>query len=249
MKRITLFLLSFMAFSFGLMSQTKYYKEFGKSRIIDQAEFDQIKDVLIHKNKSKPTVNVNLIVVDETRRNDSLVIVYKRQMVMDGGVKINLSGTEKVYEMVGKKFPNFKLHDLEGNTCSSDSLLNAPLVLNFWFNGCRPCKKEMPVLNQIKKEYEGKVRFVSITFNSADQVKKVLQDYPFDFYHLVEGRALIDQIGITAYPKTIVIDRNGIVRQVMGGVESVVSENGEVVLGDGDEIRNEIEKVLKLNLK
>ncbi|WP_282014074.1 TlpA family protein disulfide reductase [Marinifilum flexuosum] len=244
MKRITLFLLSFMAISFGALSQTKYYKEFGKSRIVDQTEFDQIKDVLLHKNKSKPTVNVNLIVVEETRRNDSLVIVYKRQMVMNGGVKINLSGTEKVYEMVGKKFPNFVLRDLEGNAFSSDSLLNAPLVLNFWFNGCRPCKREMPVLNQIKKEYEGKVRFVSITFNSADQVKKVLQDYPFDFYHLVEGKELIDQIGITAYPKTIVIDRNGIVRQVMDCVESMVSENGEVVLGKGDEIRKEIEKIL-----
>ncbi|WP_282126588.1 TlpA family protein disulfide reductase [Marinifilum flexuosum] len=244
MKRITLFLLSFMAISFGALSQTKYYKEFGKSRIVDQTEFDQIKDVLLHKNKSKPTVNVNLIVVEETRRNDSLVIVYKRQMVMNGGVKINLSGTEKVYEMVGKKFPNFVLRDLEGNAFSSDSLLNAPLVLNFWFNGCRPCKREMPVLNQIKKEYEGKVRFVSITFNSADQVKKVLQDYPFDFYHLVEGKELIDQIGITAYPKTIVIDRNGIIRQVMDCVESVVSENGEVVLGKGDEIRKEIEKIL-----
>jgi len=244
MKRITLFLLSFMAISFGALSQTKYYKEFGKSRIIDQTEYDQIKDVLLHKNKSKPNINVNLIVVEETRRNDSLVIVYKRQMVMNGGVKINLSGTEKVYEMVGKKFPNFVLRDLEGNACSFDSLLNAPLVLNFWFNGCRPCKREMPVLNQIKKEYEGKVRFVSITFNSADQVKKVLQDYPFDFYHLVEGKELIDQIGITAYPKTIVIDRNGIVRQVMDCVESMVNENGEVVLGKGDEIRKEIEEIL-----
>ncbi|WP_321282122.1 TlpA disulfide reductase family protein [Marinifilum fragile] len=244
MKKIVLLLFSFVAFSFGLMSQTKYYKEFGKSRIIDQAEYDQIKDVLIHKNKSKPNVNVHLMIVNESMRNDSLVLTYKRQLVMNGGVTIDLSGAEQVYGMVGKKFPKFTLKDLDGHPCCSDSLLNGPVVINFWFNGCRPCKREMPVLNQIKKEYEEKVRFVSITFNNAGEAGRVLEDNPFDFYHLVEGKALIDQIGITAYPKTIIIDRNGVVGQVMDCVESVVNENGEVVLGKGDEIRKEIEKIL-----
>ncbi|GAB7087456.1 hypothetical protein JCM15579A_15600 [Marinifilum fragile] len=226
------------------MSQTKYYKEFGKSRIIDQAEYDQIVDVLIHKNKLKPNVNVHLMIVDESKHNDSLVLTYKRQLVMKGGITIDLSGAEQVYGMVGKKFPKFTLKDLDGHPCCSDSLLNGPIVINFWFNGCRPCKREMPVLNQIKKEYEEKVRFVSITFNNAGEASRVLEDNPFDFYHLVEGKALIDQIGITAYPKTIIIDRNGVVRQVMDCVESVVNENGEVVLGKGDEIRKEIEKIL-----
>jgi Thiol-disulfide isomerase and thioredoxins len=244
MKKIVLLLFSFVAFSFGLMSQTKYYKEFGKSRIIDQDEYDQIKDVLIHKNESKPNVNVHLMIVNESMRNDSLVLTYKRQLVMKGGITIDLSGTEQVYGMVGKKFPKFTLKDLDGNSCDSDSLLDGPVVINFWFNGCRPCKREMPVLNQIKKEYEGKVRFVSITFNTAGEASRVLENNPFDFYHLVEGKTLIDQIGITAYPKTIIIDRNGVVRQVMDCVESVVNENGEVVLGKGDEIRKEIEKIL-----
>ena len=61
----------------------------------------------------------------------------------------------------GTAFPQFEGNDLEGNPVDNSLFAgNAFTVVNFWFNGCKPCVDEMDdldALNQRIKEQGGEV--------------------------------------------------------------------------------------------
>lgn len=230
----------------SVFAQTKYYQEYGKSRLLSELDFAKKGDLLRLKyEKISLTAKVDFKIVEEKVKNDSILVVYQIFVTLSEGMTMNLSANkERIYELIGKPFPNFELNDINGNLRKFEVLKGKPMVLNFWFNGCKPCKKEMPVLNRIMDEYKQQVTFISITFNTVEEVRRILEVNEFKFDHLVNAKWLIDKIGVTGYPKTLVVDKNGYVRQIFECVDSIVDESGEVVLGNGDEIKKEIEKIL-----
>lgn len=48
-----------------------------------------------------------------------------------------------------------------------------PMVIDFWAPWCVPCKVTKPILDDLAKEYKGRVRFWAI---NADQHKALVQD-------------------------------------------------------------------------
>lgn len=47
-------------------------------------------------------------------------------------------------------------------------------LVDFWATWCGPCRKLAPMIDEIAKEYEGKVKFVKI---KADENQKTAQKY------------------------------------------------------------------------
>jgi cytochrome oxidase Cu insertion factor (SCO1/SenC/PrrC family) len=45
--------------------------------------------------------------------------------------------------------PAFTLHTLDGRSVSLEEFRGRPVVLNFWFSGCTPCRTELPLLQQL----------------------------------------------------------------------------------------------------
>lgn len=46
----------------------------------------------------------------------------------------------------GDRAPAFALRALDGRTVSLEEFRGRPVVLNFWYSGCPPCRQEMPLL-------------------------------------------------------------------------------------------------------
>lgn len=110
-------------------------------------------------------------------------------------------------------FPDFLWKDLEGNSYTPDKLKGNVVVFNFWHTTCGPCIAEMPMLNELAKQYVGKqVTFISSTPNDESQVKKFLQKNKFDYKQVVS----VDPQGIfdpfPGWPIHIVVDKNGLIR-------------------------------------
>ena len=63
-----------------------------------------------------------------------------------------------------------------------------PIVLNFWAGLCPPCKAEMPELQKIHDEYEGKILVLGLDVGKFSGLGSNTQ-----------GRALLNQVGVT-YP-------------------------------------------------
>ncbi len=50
----------------------------------------------------------------------------------------------------------------------------APVVVDVWATWCGPCRMYSPVIEEVAKEYKGKIRFVKL---DADENEKTVQKY------------------------------------------------------------------------
>lgn len=95
--------------------------------------------------------------------------------------------------MVGKPAPPFSIKMDDGGSLSNSVLGDAITVLNFVALNCPHCKKQMPKVESIRKDYERKgVRFVTVTQTMR---KKYFSD-----------EAALEQLGKLGITSNIVID-------------------------------------------
>lgn len=94
-----------------------------------------------------------------------------------------------------------------------------PLVINFWFTACPPCKREMPALQSVHETYADRVRFIGI--NSVDTRERMV-DFADDMgvtYQLLrdpDSEFLVSN-GIAAFPTTLFVAADGtVVEQISG---------------------------------
>ena len=135
------------------------------------------------------------------------------------------------------KAPDFNLKDQYGVTHSLENYKGKVIFLNFWATWCPPCKKEMPDIENIYKEYgENKKNVVILGVNSEkeNEVKKFLKDKGYTFPTVIdENSEVMRKYFIQAFPTSFVIDKEGnVYGYVMGGLTK-------------EQIRQVIEEVLK----
>lgn len=121
--------------------------------------------------------------------------------------------------------PNFSIKLVNDETFSFDSLKhNELLVLNFWFTHCGPCKDEMPALNKLVEKYkEQNIKFLSMTFDDKNDVKKFLKSTKFNYKMGLAGEEIIEKFAVSVFPTNMIIDKKGmIVFREKGGMEGIV---------------------------
>jgi thiol-disulfide isomerase/thioredoxin len=116
------------------------------------------------------------------------------------------------------------LESLGGDVISTTALLGQPLIVNFWYSTCEPCRREFPVLADAHAQYGDVVRFVGVNINdSAETTADFAARYGarFEQYRDPNG-VLTTAMGIATAPVTLFIDAGGIVvRQVAGEITAV----------------------------
>lgn len=126
----------------------------------------------------------------------------------------------------GQTLANFDLMDMSGKKVKLTDYKGKVVLINFWFINCPPCRMEMPDLNALKAEYKGKdVEFISITFDSKEDVEKFLTKIPFEFQIFPDARKIIETYGIMGFPTSVVLDKDGkVVNSKMGGSMNIKEE-------------------------
>jgi thiol-disulfide isomerase/thioredoxin len=195
--------------------------------------------------KAGVEIELKETILDSILSDNGIIYTYEHERVFSNGITLSPSiKGEGVYSFFGKEFPDFSLNSINGEAVSLSDYKGSPVFVNFWFTGCKPCAGEMPCLNKIKEKYGDKVVFLSVTFNSKEEAGLFFESNDFDFLHLTDAQKFIDEIGISSYPKNIIIDKEGKVHQILRGVLKKFDEEGNVVFGNGLEIIREIEKVI-----
>ena len=125
---------------------------------------------------------------------------------------------------VGKPAPDFRLSDLAGEEVNLSDFEGKPVLLNFWAGWCRPCKEEMPYLQQVYEEWSDR-GLVVLTVNLGDsrsEVNRFMQSNRLSLPVLLDTKqSLAQKYNVASIPTTFFIDKDGIVRaKIIGGFRS-----------------------------
>jgi thiol-disulfide isomerase/thioredoxin len=186
------------------------------------------------------------------------------KMVNNGTVPIPLTSEQYKlwkrfyeYQLLDKKIPSFKSVNVFGDIITNNNFKGKITVLNFWTYGCQPCMAEIPYLNKLKTEFEkdSTVQFISfytdkIKINPAnkslefqsraislEESKNDIRFIPIDFTftQIPNSKEINPLFNAFSFPTNMVIDRNGIIRQIFVGAS--INDNNKLIT----DLKNEIQ--------
>jgi thiol-disulfide isomerase/thioredoxin len=127
--------------------------------------------------------------------------------------------------LINKPVAAFNLVDINKNTWNTDKLKGKIIIINFWFTACNPCIQEMPHLNKLVAENKDSfVLFIAPAPENETQVKKFLKKYAFDYNIIPSSTEFISAMDIKNFPTHLVVDKEGIIRQVFIGYADDIKE-------------------------
>lgn len=122
---------------------------------------------------------------------------------------------------VGKPAPRFQARTLSGKPFRLSDLRGQVVLLDFWMIGCPPCRIEMPELQKLYRKYADKgLRIIGVTQMdpTPQQAKAALKELGVTYPAVLDpGNKIAERYRLEAHPTTVLIDRQGIVRQVNTG--------------------------------
>jgi thiol-disulfide isomerase/thioredoxin len=136
---------------------------------------------------------------------------------------------------IPEKLPDLTLVDLQGHTQKLSSWPGRPLMVNFWATWCEPCRREIPLLIELRKQYahEG-LEVVGIAVDFPDAVRKYATKMGIDYPVLIgeqEGLDAIAAFGMQPiFPFSVFADRQ--TRIVAIRVGELHADEADFILGE-----------------
>ena len=131
----------------------------------------------------------------------------------------------------GKTFPLIEVETAKG--IWSNKSKNKIIVINWWAASCSGCIAEMPGLNELVNKYpKDKVEFIAIIADKENH-SKFMNKHQFKYQQGFGNEKFTHLFG-KAYPRNIILDRNG----------KILYNHA----GGGRHTSSELEKIIKENL-
>ena len=125
----------------------------------------------------------------------------------------------------GEAMPELELSDPAGATLDLASLRGEPVLVNLWATWCVPCIAEMPLLDDLAADFEGRVRVITVSedMTGAEAVEPFFAERSFaNLPQWLDPKndLALAYGGGAALPLTVLYDAEGQeVWRVMGGYD------------------------------
>ena len=135
--------------------------------------------------------------------------------------------------------PDLSFPNLKGIPTSLRSFAGTPLIINFWATWCAPCRKEIPLLRDLRRRYRPqRLEVVGIALDFDTAVQQYLQKTPIDYAVLIGeqgGFAATQQFGVQAVlPFSVFADSRS--RIVAVKVGELHREEADFILSEIDSL-------------
>jgi thioredoxin:protein disulfide reductase len=119
--------------------------------------------------------------------------------------------------------PNVALNLLEGGKLDLASLKGKVVLIDFWATWCVPCISEIPMFNDLTKQYKAQgfeMIAVSLDEEGAEKVKPFLKKHPMNYTLTLGDQSLAEMFKVSdsALPVAILIDKQGRQRFLHKGI-------------------------------
>lgn len=188
-------------------AEDSYIAGFGASRGENPNE-TALEALYERRNGSREGIEEYLATLDERDRN------RRHERVLASRVE------------AAETYEPFALAQLDGEMVNSADLEGKIAVLHFWGTWCGPCIVELPEYQEFDERYrdDPEVQVLSI---SNDDSNEIIEDFlaknNYDFTVLVDA-GYTERAGVSAWPTTWFVDRDGYVRFVEVGTALKLDE-------------------------
>jgi thiol-disulfide isomerase/thioredoxin len=122
--------------------------------------------------------------------------------------------TEPAAKRYPDKLPEVDMPDVRGVNHKLSEWQGHPLMVNFWATWCDPCRREIPLLKELRHERSGEsLEIVGIAVDFKDAVVDYTRRIGIDYPVLIgekDGISAIDAFGMDAvFPFTVFADTQG----------------------------------------
>ncbi|MDF2671151.1 MAG: TlpA family protein disulfide reductase [Paenibacillus sp.] len=119
----------------------------------------------------------------------------------------------------GHAAPALELNNLEGQLIKVGGKRDKPLVLNYWASWCLPCQAELPDLQWLHEQYGDQLDIYGVNATIHDELKLVqakVKEFGLQFPIIMDPEGVgLDLYKVGAIPMTYLIDRNGMIVEVL----------------------------------
>lgn len=129
-------------------------------------------------------------------------------------------GKEKE-KLLGKEAPNFKLRVLDGDQIELKNHFGKHIVvLGFWATWCGPCRRALPIIAELTNQY-GQKGVVFYAINQGEEpevIRRFLEEKKFNCKVALDSDEKVGELyEVAGIPKTIIIDKDGIIQSIHSG--------------------------------
>ncbi|HSE97193.1 MAG TPA: redoxin family protein, partial [Blastocatellia bacterium] len=119
--------------------------------------------------------------------------------------------------------PPVSLSLLDGKSLDLASLKGKVVLLDFWATWCVPCIAEIPMFNQLNKEYSARgleLIAVSLDEEGAEKVRPFLKKHPMNYTQALGDADLAEMFSVadSSLPVALMIDKQGRIRSRHVGI-------------------------------
>lgn len=112
------------------------------------------------------------------------------------------------------RLPDFSLPDLSGAPHQLADWRGRPIAVNFWATWCDPCRREIPLLKELRRENaKSRLEIVGIALDYRDSVQKYVKELGIEYPVLIGekgGYEAVAAFGVDAVlPFTVFADAEG----------------------------------------
>ncbi|WP_237236963.1 TlpA family protein disulfide reductase [Rothia nasimurium] len=123
----------------------------------------------------------------------------------------------------------FESELFDGTVVSAADLRGKPVLLNFWYAGCAPCRVEAPWLNELHASFGEKVAFFGANVRDEKGTAEAFEknfEVPYPSFRDVTGKVLLAMskyVPAQAVPTTVVLDAEGrVAARILGQIDKSV---------------------------
>jgi thiol-disulfide isomerase/thioredoxin len=131
------------------------------------------------------------------------------------------------------------IHNYKSKTANTADFKGKLLILDFWATWCSPCVAMMPKMQQLQKDFDGQVQFLSVTNQKEKEVLEFVSKLEPKFHGMVpmvtDDKLLASYFPHRYLPHYVWIDQQGKVIAITEG-EQINSENISSALKQGNTI-------------
>ena len=123
--------------------------------------------------------------------------------------------------------PDFTLKTLDGQEMTLSKLRGKVVLLDFWATWCAPCREAIPHLINLRKTYQEKgfeVIGMNVDRGDAETVRRFVKSMDIPYPITLTSEEVSRNYGITALPTSILIDKQGRIRQKFLGFTSEIAK-------------------------